>query len=102
MHAPALACATFQSIQFSPEFYCFFRRGLIAALVSGEVWRSRWLCMVTAFQSCSALAQCGSCCSARSFTQMHAIHVQGDVPEFGVFPWRITCIWQLGIVYCYV
>ena len=100
--APALACAAIQGIQFSSEFYCFSRRGLIGALVSGELWRTGWLCVVTAFHSCSALAQSGSCGSARSFTQMHATHVQGEVPEFGVSPWRITCIWQLGIVYCYV
>ena len=100
--APALACATFQSKQFSSESYYFFQRGLIGALVSGEVWRTGWLCMVMAFQSCSALAQSGSCGSARSFTQMHATHVQGEVPDFGVSPWRITCIWQLGIVYSYV
>ena len=49
--APALACETFQSKQFSSESYCFFQRGLIGALVSGEVWRSRWLCMVKAFHS---------------------------------------------------
>jgi len=68
--APALACATFQSIQFPSESYCFSQRGRIAALVSGEVWRSRWLCMVTAFHSCLALAQSGSCGSARPFTQL--------------------------------
>ena len=28
--APALACATFQNVQFSSEFYCFSERGRIA------------------------------------------------------------------------
>ena len=101
------ACACVGMRSFS-EYTIFlrvlllFRKGSKAALVSGEVWRSLWLCMVMAFQSCSALAQSGSCSKAGSFTQMHAIHVQGEVPEFAVSPWRITCIWQLGIVYSYV
>ena len=84
------------------NFYCFSRRGRIAALVSGEVWRCRWRSMLTAFQSCLALAQSVSCGHARSFAQMHAILVQGEVSEFGVSPWRVKCIWQLGVVYCYV
>ena len=100
--APALPCAAFQSIQFFSEFYCFSRRGRIAALVSGEVWRCRWRSMLTAFQSCLALAQSVSCGHARSFAQMHAILVQGEVSEFGVSPWRVKCIWQLGVAYCYV
>ena len=81
------------------QFYCFSRRGRIAALVSGEVWRRRWLCMVTAFQSCLALAQFGSCGGARLFAQMEAILVLGEVSEFAVSPWRVTCVREPGLVY---
>ena len=83
-------------------FYCFPQRDRIAALVSGKVWCNHWLCMMTVFQSCLALAQSVSCGHARPFAQMNAILVQGEVSEFGVSPWRVNCIWQLGIVYCYV
>ena len=58
--------------------------------------------MVTAFQSCSALAQSGSCGSARLFAEMHAIHVQGEVSEFAVSPWRVTCVREPRLVYRYV
>ena len=98
--APALPCAAFQSIQLFSELYCFSRRGRIAALVSGKVWRCSWKSVVTAFHSCLALGQTGSCGNARCFAQMHAILVQAEVPEFGVSPWRINCIWQLGIATC--
>ena len=77
--APALPCAAFQSIQFFSELYCFSRKGRIAALVSGKVWRCSWRSVVTAFQSCLALGQSGSCGNARCFAEMHAILVQAEV-----------------------
>ena len=58
--------------------------------------------MVTAFQSCSALAQSGSCGSAGLFEEMHAIPVQGEVSDFAVSPWRVTCVRDPGLVYRYV
>lgn len=84
--APVYACACvgrarlFGAYNFPQSFIAFPEGGLIAALVSGGVWRSRWLCMVTAYQSCSALAQldrvapqvihtnaCNSCPGERSW-----------------------------------
>ena len=55
--------------------------------------------MVTAFQSCLALAQVGSCGGARLFAQMEAILVLGEVSEFAVSPWRVTCVREPGLVY---
>ena len=54
--------------------------------------------MLTAFQSCLALAQSVSCGHARSFAQMHVVHVQGEVSEFAVSPWRVTCVREPGLV----
>lgn len=82
-----LAARLFQEhYNFSSEFYCFFRRSLIAALLVGEAWRSRCPWDGDGISVPAQLAQCGSCCRLRSFTQMHAISCPGDVPEFGVFP----------------
>lgn len=33
---------------------------------------------------------------------MHAIHVQGEVSELAVSPWRLTCGREPGLVYHYV
>ena len=33
---------------------------------------------------------------------MHAILVQGEVSDFAVSPWRVTCVRDPGLVYRYV